>query len=98
MSRPRYGWWGYVKSMIRRYPGGEATPEEQAAVQATIAITERMRDGQARLKVIDLVLWQGIHIPGAAIQIPCSERTAQRWHADFIRETARNFRCNGLIP
>ena len=20
MSRPRYGWWSYVKSMIRRYP------------------------------------------------------------------------------
>lgn len=20
MSRPRYGWWGYVKDMIRRYP------------------------------------------------------------------------------
>ncbi len=20
MSKPRYGWWGYVKNMIRRYP------------------------------------------------------------------------------
>ena len=21
MSKPRYGWWGYVKNMIRAYPG-----------------------------------------------------------------------------
>lgn len=21
MSKPRYGWWGYAKDMIRRYPG-----------------------------------------------------------------------------
>lgn len=24
MSRPRYGWWGYVKDMIRRYPALKA--------------------------------------------------------------------------
>lgn len=24
MSKPRYGWWGYVKSMIRRYPALQA--------------------------------------------------------------------------
>ena len=28
MSKPRYGWWGYVKNMIRRYPALKAEYEE----------------------------------------------------------------------
>lgn len=103
MSKPRYSWWGYVKDMIRKYPdrkGKKLTGislREFQAVQAAIEETERREDGQARLTVVDLTLWQGHGIPGAALKIPCSERTAQRWHADFIREVARNFRCSGLL-
>lgn len=104
MSNPRYSWWGYVKDMIRKYPGRQGKKltgtalREFRAVQAAIEETERKEDGQARLAVVDLVLWQGKRsISGAALEIPCSERTAQQWHADFIREVARNFRCNGLL-
>ena len=59
--------------------------------------TERMNNGADRLKIARLVLLEGSHtLAGAALQIPCSERTAQRYHADFIRAVGRNFRCDGL--
>ena len=99
MSKSRYGWWGYVKDMIRRYRTGDVSQSEKDAVDAAIAATEQMQNGPARLMVIDLVLWKGTHtLEGAALEVPCGERTAQQWHADFIKEVAKNFCCfNGLI-
>ena len=97
MSQPRYGWWGYAKHMIRRYPDA-VNENERSAVEAALAETERMRGGEDRLKIARMVLLQGTHtLAGAALQIPCSERTAQRYHADFIRAVGRNFRCDGLV-
>ena len=97
MSSPRYGWWGYAKHMIRRYPDA-VNENERAAVEAALAETERMRGGEDRLKIARMVLLKGTHtLAGAALQIPCSERTAQRYHADFIRAVGRNFRCDGLV-
>lgn len=94
----RYSWWGYVKDMIRRYPTSNANANETSAVYAAIKTTERMPNGESRLKVIEMVLWDGTHtLGGAALQIPCSERTARRWQWDFIMETAKNFCCNGLF-
>lgn len=104
MSRaPRKRWWGYAKAMVRAYPGrvgqaleGTALAEFQA-VEAAIEATRRRRDGEARMAVVNMVLIKGTHkIPGAAMMIPCSERTAVQWHGDFIREVAANFKCNGL--
>ena len=104
MSRPHYPWWGYVKEMIRRYPERQGqvlegiAAEEQAAVQAAIDSTKRYRNGGDRMRVVELVLWNGSYtIAGAAMQIPCSERIARQWHGDFIKAVARNFRCNGLL-
>ena len=104
MSRaPRKRWWGYAKAMARAYPGrvgkeldGTALAEFKA-VEAAIESTSRRRDGEARMAVVNMVLIKGTHkIPGAAMMIPCSERTAVQWHGDFIREVAANFKCNGL--
>lgn len=96
MSRPRYTWWGYAKSMVRRYPD-RVNGDERRAVEAAIAETERMRSGQDRLKVVGLVLMEGrYNLAGAALQVPCSERTAQRYHGDFLRAVGKNFRCEGL--
>ena len=65
---------------------------EYESVQAAIEQTERMRSGADRLKIIRLVFWECTYtLPGAALQVPCSERVAQRWHADFIKDVARNF-------
>ncbi len=98
MSKPRYGWWGYVKDMIRRYRTGDVSQSEKDAVDAAIAATEQMQNGPARMMVIDLVLWKGTHtLEGAALEVPCGKRTAERWHSAFLKETARNFNCNGLI-
>lgn len=104
MSRaPRHRWWGYAKAMIRAYPGRigkelDGTPlAEFQAVEAAIEATRRRRDGEARMKVVTMVLFKGTHrISGAALMISCSQRTAERWHGDFIREVAANFKCDGL--
>lgn len=104
MSRaPRKRWWGYAKAMIRAYPGRigkelDGTPlAEFQAVEAAIEATRRRRDGEARMAVVGMVLLKRTHnIPGAALRIPCSERTAAQWHGDFIRDVAANFRCDGL--
>ena len=97
MSKPRYGWWGYAKHMVRRYPD-RVNEDERAAVEAALAETERMRSGAERLAVARMVLLRGSHtLEGAALEIPCSLRTAQRYHADFLRAVGRNFRCDGLM-
>ena len=133
MSRPRYGWWGYVKDMIRRYPplkeeyadlhtqmvtpcytsisgGGSASrateliavrelphtkQREYEAVRRAIAATERMSASRDRIKVIELVFWKRSHtLDGAALMIPCSYRTARRYHSEFIMMVAS---CYGLL-
>lgn len=97
MSKPKAGWWGYAKHMIRRYPDRD-NDSERRAVRLALEQTERMTNGADRLKIARLVLLDGSHtLAGAALQIPCSERTAQRYHADFIRAVGQNFRCDGLV-
>ena len=96
MSKPRYSWWSYVKSMIRRYPDRD-NDDELAAVRAAIEQTERMCGGFDRLKVVEMVLIKKTHtLTGAALQIPCGYETAKRWQQQFIRTVAVNFRCDGL--
>lgn len=104
MSRPRYGWWGYVKSMVRLYPErrGQALTgtalREFEAVRAAIEQTERMRNGHDRLKVIDLVFWKRTcDLKHAGLYVRYSENTVQNWHADFIKAVAQNFHCNSLL-
>ena len=98
MSKPRYDWWGYIKAVIRRYPelkGREVSGialREKEAVEAAIAATERMQNGRDRLDVVDMVFWKKTHtLSGAALMVPCSERTARRWHTEFIKEVAKSF-------
>lgn len=85
-----------MKAILYAYPGGADC--EKAAVEAAIHNTERMRDGVQRLRVIDLVFFKRTHkLAGAALNIPCSYETAKRWQRQFIRDVARNFRCEGLL-
>lgn len=96
LGDPRNGWWGYVKHMVRRYPH-MVSEEERRAVDLTLKETAQMYAAEERLKIIRLVLMKGSHtVAGAAVQIPCSESTAQRYHGDFLRAVARKFRCDGL--
>ena len=104
MSKPRYDWWSYVKGMIRRYPElrrrygalreGRLTADYSGMPRGggdgrAVETTEHYRNGQERLKVIELVLWKKTHnLQGAALQIPCHVDTAKVWHGDFIRLVA----------
>lgn len=69
VSKPRYGWWGYAKWMVRSYKGGTLmTREEIDAVDAAVEETKQLSDGAERLKLIDLVLWKRTHtLQGAAM-------------------------------
>lgn len=97
MSKPRYDWWGYVTKMLRRYPD-RSTKSEKSAIDTAVSVTERMINGQARLKVVDLSLIKGTHtLQGAALEIPCSYETAKRYRRSFIMLVAENFECKGLI-
>lgn len=97
MSAPSRDWWGYVKGMIRRYPE-KVNRNEKRAVNAAVEHTKQMEDGEERMRLVDLVFWSGTHtLAGAAKKVHCSYETAQHWHADFIREVAKNFRCKGLF-
>lgn len=104
MSRPRYDWWSYMKAISRKYTARRKYTEvtgrelsgtakkEQDAVSEAVKATLALPNGEDRIHVVNLVLFQGTHrIPGAAIETHCSERTAQRWHSDFIKEVAKNY-------
>lgn len=91
MSKPRYIWWGYVKALIcaagnprsRKY--GYLSEAEIAAFQSVWESTD-----QERQKLAAMVLIRQSHtIPGAALKLHISERTAQRWHAEFICAVAQ---------
>lgn len=93
-----YPWWGYIKAIIREYPDrmgkdlSGVAKREYEAVQAAIDATERMNGGEARLRVIRLVHWDGTRtLEGAALMVPCSRRWAAKWQRDFFEEVARSF-------
>lgn len=128
MSKPRYGWWGYIKSVIRAYPdlkkeynalheqsitantsgmpgggGGisrgvecialrelpKPKQRELEAVMNTIQLTERLKTGKDRIRLIDMVFWKGTHtLAGAAMALNISYDTAIDYHGDFIMLTA----------
>ena len=70
----------------------ELTQTEQRsldAVEAAIRATQRRRDGKERMRLIGLVYWprqpnQGLRLYEAGEKVNISERTAWRWHRDFI--------------
>lgn len=98
MSNPRYDWWGFAKGMTRRYPD-KCLPNEKEAVEAAIEVTQELKDGAERLRLIDMVFWKQSHsLEGAATALYISKRTADRWHGAFLRAVGRHFRCNTLIP
>lgn len=58
---------------------------EYEAVKRAVEATERMTAGRDRMKVVDSVFWKRSHtLEGAALTIPCSYRTARRYHSEFI--------------
>ena len=65
--------------------------KEYEAVSAAIRATERLPNGKARLKIIDLVYWQGTHtLAGAGLQVGYGERQTRKFNGEFIRLVAQN--------
>lgn len=94
--RPHYDWWRYVRGVIRAYPErmGEdlsgVAKREFEAVQAAVEATERMADGESRMKVVRLVHWKRTHqLEGAALAVRCGRATAARWQRSFFEMVAR---------
>lgn len=78
---------------VRELPSNKQ--REYEAVKRAIAATERMSASRDRLRIIKLVFWDRSHtLDGAALMIPCSYRTARRYHAEFIMAVAR---CYGFL-
>ena len=75
----------------------ELTRTEQQsldAVEAAIRATRWRKDGEERLRLIGLVYWpndyrQALTLREAGDKLYISERTAKRWHRDFILTVAR---------
>lgn len=68
---------------IRELPKGEQ--EEFEAVRKAVDVTERLRTGADRLKIISLVFWKGSHtLHGAAMETHIGYDTAIDYHGDFI--------------
>lgn len=84
--------------MIRAYPTleeklcqGTEGREREAVCKAKEA-TCALADGKDRLRLVEMVFFKQTHtLDGAAQEIPCSLRTARRWHRDFIRQVAKEF-------
>lgn len=97
MSKPRYQWWGYAKSMVRRYPN-KVNPDEHRAVNAAIEETLEMPTGEDRMRVVKMVLMKRTHdIEGAAMVCNVAPVTARYYHTDFIRAVGKHFSCESLI-
>jgi len=78
------------RAAVRSLGGRWRRNEYEAVVQA-IAMTARLPDGQWRLRLIELMYFnrhRRYTLPGAAMECNVSERTAVRWHGEFIRLVA----------
>lgn len=68
---------------IRELP--KTRQREYEAVRQAVETMKHITASQDRIKVIDLVFWKRSHtLEGAALMIPCSYRTARRYHTEFI--------------
>lgn len=97
MGKQRYDWWGYVKSLVRKYPENRSSElsgvalRNHEAVKKAVDATLATDGGADRLKVISMVHWERTRtLEGAASAVPCSGRTAAYWQREFFEETARN--------
>ena len=72
------------------------------AVHRAMEITGLLPDGELKLALIRYVYWNGHQHPvkDAAMQLHISRRTAERWHAEFVRLVGKcyGFEVGGSEP
>ena len=94
MSKPRYSWWGYIKSVIRKYPThcrnnnlSDIAKNEKMAVNAVIESAKRMYDGYDRLDLISMIYWKKTHNLHEAAECMCLPyEQAKRYHDKFLQK------------
>ena len=94
MSKPRKRWWGYVRRVLYDYPKMRPATEqrEKAAVESALAETEKLPDGDARLRLVRAVFFAQTHtLQGAAMREHMSYNSAQRRLSQFIMLAGEKF-------
>lgn len=90
-----------IESIVLRELSADDQKAYDAVTQA-IGLTELMPDGMHRLKLIRYVYWceKQHNVKDAALLIPVSRRTAERWHSAFVRlvGSCYGFEVGGLEP
>ena len=70
--------------------------KEMESVESAIRHTKVFKDGEERIKLIDLIYWRRTHtLSGAALKCNVDYSTGKRWHRDFIRCVGA---FHGLLP
>ena len=56
------------------------------AVRKALEETRKLKDGDDKIRLIRLYYWQRqkLTLKGAGIKVGISERTASRWHSEFV--------------
>lgn len=71
---------------------GKTGMREYYAVASAINITQAQRDGEAKIKLVNLIYWKGTHsLVGATMECHVSERVGREWHRQFIRLVAKEY-------
>ena len=71
---------------------GRTVDREVEAVRLAVEETRKLNTGEIRLKIIREVYWDKTHtLNGAFLDCHVSQRTGERWHAEFIHLVAKNF-------
>ena len=72
------------------------------AVSRAVEITQLLPDGELKMALIRYVYWnkRQLTVKGAALQLYISRRTAERWHAEFVRLVGKcyGFEVGGSEP
>lgn len=72
------------------------------AVSRAVEITNLLPDGELKLALISYVYWnkQQHPVKDGALQLHISRRTAERWHAEFVRLVGKcyGFEVGGSEP
>ena len=70
---------------------------EYAAVHAAIQDTRKVKSGDIRLKIIDLVFWKKTHtLEGAAMVCHTAYSTAKAYHGEFLNLVAQKYGLRDL--
>lgn len=102
MKKQYYPWWGYIKSVIRKYPElrdkkdlkGVAERERDAVLNAIDEAYGRDQ-GSTQIRAIGMMHFSRTHtLTWAAKEIGCDRATAARWQRKFFEDVAKNM---GLV-